>query len=65
MKYAGIETTEWYNFLFEMQKEVPAINRFGYLGSDGVWYDFDQESAYEKWIHDYRILQYDQVVQSQ
>lgn len=65
LKYAGIETTEWYRFLFEMQKEVPAINRFGYLGSDGVWYDFDQESAYEKWIHDYRILQYDQVVQSQ
>lgn len=65
LKYAGIETTEWYNFLFEMQKEVPALNRFGYLGSDGVWYDFDQESAYEKWIHDYRILQYDQVVQSQ
>lgn len=63
LRYAGLETTDWFEFLYRMQQEVPVINRFGYLGDNGKWYSVDEESSYTKWIQDYRILQYYQVIQ--
>ncbi len=65
LNYAGLQTTDYSNFLLEMQKNVLAINRFGYFGSDEKWHSFDEKTEYETWIHDYRILQYYQVIQNQ
>mgnify|MGYP001163131459 CR=1 FL=1 len=65
LNYAGLQTTDYSNFLLEMQKNVLAINRFGYFGSDEKWHSFDEKTEYETWIHDYRILQYYQLIQNQ
>lgn len=32
LKYAGLKTTNWFDFLYEMQQHVPVINSFGYMG---------------------------------
>ena len=63
LKYAGLKTTNWFDFLYEMQQHVPVINSFGYMGDDEIWHDMDEQNSYTKWIHDYRILQYYQVIQ--
>lgn len=58
LNYAGLPMSAYEKFLWEMQQNIWAANRFGYLGNDGVWYQYEGESPYSGWIDDYQILQY-------
>lgn len=58
LTYAGVQKTAYQSFMAEMHKDIVASNIFGYLGADGIWYSYDDESPYMQWIKDYRILQY-------
>lgn len=58
LDYAGLNRTPYELFLEEMQQDIPALNRFGYLGKDGIWYRYEEESPYKHWINEYEILQY-------
>ena len=58
LNYAGLPMSAYERFLWEMQQNIGAANRFGYLGNDGVWYQYEGESPYSGWIDDYQILQY-------
>ena len=55
----GARLTPFQTFLLELQKEVPVINVFGYVGSDGNWYEVDdRESPYYERVQAYAILSY-------
>ncbi|KAI4445585.1 hypothetical protein C823_000101 [Eubacterium plexicaudatum ASF492] len=58
LAYAGIQGTDYTDFLLEMGKEVPVYNAFGYQTPDGNWHSFDEETEVSDWIRDYRIVQY-------
>ena len=58
LKYAGVKTTEYQEFLLDMENHVLACNAFGYLGDDGVWHLYSEDNQYSEWFEKYRILQY-------
>lgn len=58
MKTAGLPLTQYQQFLCSLSQQIPAINANGYLGDNGQWYTFDQQSPYEELLNQYQILQY-------
>ncbi len=58
LQYAGIIESPYQNFLLDMQTKVPACNAFGYLGNDGIWHYYSEDTEYKEWFDKYRILQY-------
>lgn len=58
LSYANLQLTPYDKFLKDMNQYIRVINRYGYLGDDGIWYSFDQQTPYQEWIEEYRILQY-------
>ena len=56
---AGLEKTGYQEFLTDLREEVPCINAYGYWGSDGNFYEIDDEtSPYYDLIHQYNLLEY-------
>ena len=56
---AGLEKTGYQEFLTDLREEVPCINAYGYWGSDGNFYEIDDEtSPYYNLIHQYNLLEY-------
>lgn len=58
LKVMGTNMTGYNKFLLDLQKSVPIITANGYIGDDGVLYDWEQESSYEDVINEYRMVQY-------
>lgn len=56
---AGIETTDYVDFLTDLREKVPCINAIGYWGDDGKFYEIgDTKSPYYELIHKYHLLEY-------
>lgn len=56
---AGLEKTGYLEFLTDLREEVPCINAIGYWGSDGNFYELEDESSpYYDLIHQYNLLEY-------
>lgn len=64
LKVMDANMTGYNKFLLELQKTVPVITANGYIGDDGVLYSWEQESAYEDTINEYRIVQYNNLFDS-
>lgn len=60
LEAAGIELPEYYQFLKVMEKNIPAINAYGYYSPEqGAFVPFDRAEGTEaQWIHHYACLQY-------
>ncbi|RDU23776.1 LTA synthase family protein [Anaerosacchariphilus polymeriproducens] len=62
MDIAGVQKTAYQEYLLDLYHEIPVINAFGYFGSDGKFYEFDDmKSPYYEKIKEYRYLQYNQM----
>lgn len=60
---AGLEKTGYQCFLQNLRKDVVAINSCGYIGSDGNFYEVNDESSpYYDRIMEYRMLEYNLMV---
>ena len=56
---AGIEKTGYLEYLTDLREQIPCINAIGYWGSDGNFYDLEDESSpYYDLIHQYNLLEY-------
>lgn len=56
---AGIEKTGYLEYLTDLREEIPCINAIGYWGSDGNFYELEDESSpYYDLIHQYNLLEY-------
>lgn len=54
----GAPLTDYQKAQMVLMEDVFALNAFGYQGSDGQWYSFDDESGYSDAIRDLEWLQY-------
>lgn len=56
---AGIETTDYLDYLTKLREQIPAINAIGYWGKDGKFYELDDKtSPYYELVHEYNLLEY-------
>ena len=62
MEAAGIPLTGYQQFLSGLMEQLPVINANGLRGADGVFHDYSQDSAYEELLNDYKILQYNDLI---
>lgn len=58
LKYAGVQGTDYTDYLLKMSEIIPVMNAFGYRTSDGVWHSYEERTEVSEWIDNYRILQY-------
>ncbi len=61
MECAGIPLTGYQTFLWQLRKTLPVINANIYRDSGGALYSYD-DTEYEDLLNDYRILQYNHLV---
>ena len=62
----GLQPAQYNNYLNDMQKIVPAMNAYGYLGKDGVIYKHggeDSDPAVNEKVEEYKCLIYDELTQ--
>ena len=57
-EYAGIDTTNYVEFLKDFNEKVPVFTSKGYKDKDEKIYEVDDESQYMDMINEYKILQY-------
>ncbi len=61
LQEAGLEMTEYNSFLIKLREKVPAMNANGYLGSDGRYHLYTEQTDSTKYINDYKIYQYNHI----
>ena len=59
---AGLSMTPYQRYLYDLSKKIPVINAVGYIGDDGVYHNHEEESEYTDYIENYRILQYNNII---
>lgn len=60
---AGVKKTGYQKYLKLLEKQIPAITSNGYIVADGTYYEVeDTTSPYYDLIHEYQILQYNNLV---
>ena len=55
---AGLTLSSYDRFIQEFSETIPLINANGYMDKKGKWYSFDEESAYEDLLYQYKVVQY-------
>ena len=55
MKYAGLKMSDFNNYLLQLRYNIPAMNAFGYLGTDSIWHTYDDKNTD---VLNYSIVQY-------
>ena len=58
LRYAGIETDPYGQFLWSLQKTIPALTFVGYTDTQGNAYSHLEDTVYTGKIEDYQRLQY-------
>lgn len=61
MEYAGLPKTEYQEYLTCLQETLPVITGNMYMDKEGIMYQRG-DSAYEKELNDYSILQYNNLI---
>ena len=62
LETAGLAQNGYQQFVSEFSKKAPIITKKGYIGEDGNYYKTgDKTSPYYEWIHNYDILQYNNI----
>lgn len=63
LEQAGLEMTTYNKFLLQLKETIPVIGMGAVCDADGNWYAMDAlPEEYEKLINDYKVLQYNNVV---
>lgn len=62
LELAGLQMTPYQRYLLDLSKKLPAINSVGYIGDNGQYYEQGEESEYSDYISNYKILQYNNVI---
>ncbi|MDD3218356.1 MAG: LTA synthase family protein [Lachnospiraceae bacterium] len=62
LETAGLQMTPYNQYLLNLQQEIPALNVNGYLGSDGNYHFYSEETADTDSIVTYDVLQYNELL---
>ena len=55
---AGLEGTDYTNFLEELRQTLPVITAMGIMDKDGNWYKNGDPTPYDSLLNEYNILEY-------
>lgn len=55
---AGIEFNDYNKFISIFNQTIPIINANGYMDTNNVWHEIDEDNEYSELINEYRIVQY-------
>ena len=59
LQEAGLPLTSYQSAVAKLRRAVPAINAKGYLSSDGVWHEHDEDTGFiSDALHNYEVLQF-------
>ena len=61
LQYAGMERTQWGDFLWAFQKTIPALTFVGYTDTTGHVYSHLETNDYTALINDYATVQYEKL----
>ena len=62
LRACGLKTNAYQNYLYDMQKTIPAMNAFGYVDTQNTYKKYDElNEAESDVLHDYYILDYDSI----
>lgn len=61
LETAGLPLGSWDQFLLECHESYPAINSMGYYDADRQWYSWDDLTAADALLQEYKVLQYGKV----
>ena len=58
LRAAGLEGTDYTNFLEELRQTLPVITAMGIMDKDGNWYKNGDPTPYDSLLNEYNILEY-------
>lgn len=58
LKFAGMELTPYYQFLYDLSKQYPVVSKSAIIDSDGKQYEYDKKSSCYDDLHKYELIQY-------
>lgn len=58
---AGVEMTQYNQYLLGLQEEVPAFSSYAYCGKDGLLHAYGEDEAYEELFREQNMVQYNQL----
>ncbi len=61
LRAAGLEGTDYTNFLEGLREQLPVINALGFMDCEGNLYKNGEESPYDQPLNQYAVLQYNNV----
>lgn len=61
LQILGMEMTGYQEYLMDLYGMVPAITRSGHLESDGIWYEYFEDTDVTEKINEYERIQYNNV----
>lgn len=53
--YSGQGNTPYYQYLFDLRNQIPAINAFGYMDDTGIWHRFEET---DEAVNTYHLIEY-------
>lgn len=62
LETAGLEMTPYNQYLWSLYQQLPVINAVGYIDKNNTYYDYKTESEYSGMLEDYKILQYNNML---
>lgn len=63
LQVAGLEMTEYNEYLAALYQEIPVIDSIGYKGRDGIYYDLtDKKSPYASLMNGYSCVMYNNLL---
>ncbi len=64
LSLTGLESTEYNQYLMNLRDSIPALNAYGYLGTDGLQHEYNTDSTGEEEqeeLEEYKCLIYDEL----
>ncbi len=64
LSLTGLKSTGYNQFIMQQMEQIPAMNAYGYLGTDGNMYDWDGDDVGEveaDWLEKYKCLIYNEL----
>lgn len=58
---AGLKLSGYNKYLLDLQKTIPVISAVCYMDADGNLYEPDEKSKYSDLIHEYQMVQYNEL----
>lgn len=64
LKTAGVQLTDYNNYLLKLMEKLPVIDTVGYIDFEGNYYRWSDDSPYRELLSEYEQIQYNNIFDS-